>query len=236
MAVTIALAACDAVAPSVGPSPSPTSDVFADRPAVQMDTTWTAAKGQWTFTGSVDPQGAATDVVFEIGPGPETLRQFDTQLPVVQQLTAAGPLTITTGQIPNIPLICVRFTATNEVGTSFSTPLCFLHDLPTIPPPGAPTVRIDQVAPAANGQWTVSAYIDPKGAATDAVLDVGTGPASAPTFTSHISMTKGMTEAATLQVTTAVPQSAEVCIRVIATNSIGTTSSAPSCFSPVAPS
>ncbi|MBI3750658.1 MAG: hypothetical protein HY263_03230 [Chloroflexi bacterium] len=230
----VLLAACDSSAPTAAPSATP--GLFADRPAVGISSTWTAQNGHWTFTGSVDPQGAPTDVILDVGPGPQTLRQFDTHLPVAQQVVDAQSLSITTDQIPDNPEICVRFAATNSAGTSFTQPLCFPHDLPTFSPPGAPLVRIDSVAPAANGQWTVLAYIDPKGATTDVVLDVGTGPATAPTYTAHVSMTKAMTEAASLQVSTEVPNAEQVCVRVTATNSNGTTSSAPTCFSPAAPS
>ena len=55
------VAACDqAVVPA---SPSATPGVFADRPAIGISGTWTAQNGQWTFTGSVDPNGAPTNVV-----------------------------------------------------------------------------------------------------------------------------------------------------------------------------
>jgi hypothetical protein len=229
-ATLVLVAACDTSAPTVAPSPTP--GVFVDRPAVQIDGTWTAQNGTWTFTGSVDPLGAPTDVVLDVGPGPQTLRQFDTHLPVAQQVVDAKPLTITTDQIPNIPEICVRFTATNSAGSSSSSPLCFPHDLPTFLPPGAPVVRIDGVTPAANGQWTVSAYVDSKRAATDAVLDIGTGPASSPTYTAHVSLATAFLDAATLQVVVTAPNANEVCIRVTATNSVGTTSSAPTCLSP----
>lgn len=131
-----ALAGCDASTPT----PSPTA--FASRPAVQIDGTWQASNGQWTFTGRVDPQGDPTDIVLDIGPGPATTRQFDQRIPVAQGLTEAGPLTITTRDIPDIAEICVRFTATNSAGTSSSTPLCIPHDLPSF--------VIDLLAPAAS--------------------------------------------------------------------------------------
>ena len=228
------VAACDSSAPTAPPSATP--GVFADRPAVGIGNTWTAQNGKWTFTGSIDPLGAPTDVVLDVGPGPQTLRQFDSHLAVAQQVVDAQELTITTDQIPDIPEICVRFTATNRVGSSSTSPLCFPHDIPTLPPPGAPVVRIDGVTPAANGQWTVSAYVDSKRAATDAILDIGTGPASSPTYSAHVSLVKAFLDAATLQLSVAVPNANEVCVRVTATNSVGTTSSAPTCFSPAAPS
>ena len=233
-AAVVVLAGCDTSAPTGAPSPTP--GAFADRPGVTIDGTWTAQNGRWTFTGSVDPLGAPTDVVLDVGPGPQTLRQFDSHLPVVRQVADAQVLAITTDQIPNIPERCVRFTATNQVGSSSTPPLCFPHDIPTLPPPGAPVVRIDNVTPAANGQWTVSAYVDSKRAATDAVLDIGTGPATSPTYTAHVSLVKAFLDAATLQVSVDVPSAGQVCIRVTATNSVGTTSSAPTCFSPAAPS
>ncbi|HEX4897130.1 MAG TPA: hypothetical protein VFV53_02075 [Candidatus Limnocylindrales bacterium] len=120
-----ALAGCDATPPTASPT------AFALRPAVQIDGTWQASNGQWTFTGRVDPQGDPTDVVLDVGPGPATTRQFNQQIPVAQDLTEAGPLTITTRDMPDIDEICVRFTATNSAGTSSSTPLCVPHDLPS---------------------------------------------------------------------------------------------------------
>jgi hypothetical protein len=223
--------------PTASPSASPTAAPFADRPAVSIDGTWTAQNGQWTFTGTVDPQGNATDVVLEVGPGPQTLREFDAQVPVSQGVLDAGPVTITTSQIPDIPEICVRFSATNAVGTSVSQPLCVPHDIPTLAPPGSPTIRVDSVAPATNGQWSISAYVDPMHAATDAVLDIGTGPASSPSYTKHVPLATGMSDPASLQVAFDLPAgAAEVCVRVTATNSVGTTSSDPTCFSPAAPS
>jgi hypothetical protein len=123
---SMALAGCEsAPEPSVAPTES------APRPAVQIDETWTATNGEWTFTGFVDPAGDPTDVMLEVGPGPSTARRFDQQIPVAQDLTEAGPLTTTTRDIPDIDEICVRFTATNGAGTSLTSPLCFPHDLPS---------------------------------------------------------------------------------------------------------
>jgi hypothetical protein len=129
-----ALAGCEATPPTAAPT------AFASRPAVQIDGTWQADGGEWTFTGRVDPQGDPTDVVLDVGPGPATTRQFNQRIPVAQDLTDAGPLTIATRDLPDIDEICVRFTATNSAGTSSSTPLCVPHDLPSF--------VIDLVAPA----------------------------------------------------------------------------------------
>lgn len=121
----LALAGCEA-------STSVTPTAFAARPGVQIDQSWQTTNGQWTFTGHVDPEGQLTDVVLEVGPGPVTARAFDRRIPVAQDLTDPGPLTITTRDIPDSGEICVRFTATNNAGSSSSTPLCFPHDLPSI--------------------------------------------------------------------------------------------------------
>jgi hypothetical protein len=119
-----ALAAC-------GPSPSADRTAPPVQPAIQIDPSWQAADGEWTFTGRVDPADDPTDVVLEIGPGPITARRFDQQIPVADDLVEPGPLTITTRDIPDIDEICVRFSAKNGAGTSFSTPLCVPHDLPS---------------------------------------------------------------------------------------------------------
>lgn len=121
-----AVAACDATAPS--PSVSETAPPA--KPSVTIET-WGVSAGTWSFNGHVDPQGDPTDVILEIGPGPQTARIFNEQVPVASDLVDAGPLTATTAKIPDIPEICVRFAATNSAGTSLSTPLCFPHDLPS---------------------------------------------------------------------------------------------------------
>jgi hypothetical protein len=185
----------------------------------------------WTFTGNVDPQGDATDVILEVGPGPTTARRFDTKVPVQQDLMAAGPLTIETREIPDIDEICVRLTATNSGGTASSSPLCFPHDLPTFAPPTAPTVQIDERWTVANGEWTFKARVDPKGVATDVTLEIGPGPASSGRFDTSVPAAEDLTESATLTITTReIPDVDEVCVRFTATNSVGTSSSTPLCF------
>jgi len=141
----VALAGCDGQAGSVGPNGSGGSNDSgapgaAAQPWIQIDQTWQVADGEWTFTGHVDPQGDATQVIIEIGPGPATARVFDNDLPVAQDVTVPSPLTVTTDEIPDIPEICVRFSATNSAGTSVTTPLCFPHDQPSSAPEAAPPV------------------------------------------------------------------------------------------------
>jgi hypothetical protein len=223
--VVALLAGCGSTAPSQAAA------AFADRPAIQLDTTWSAVDGQWTFTGNVDANGAPTGVVLEIGPGPITARVFDTQVTVADHVAAQMPLTITTTKIPDIPEICVRFTASNSVGTSWSTPLCFPHDLPTAPPPGAPTVGIDSGFTVADGKWTFTAEVNPHNVATDLGLDIGTGPTTSPHYTKHIPVTAGLDGPARVMFATSeLPASGEVCVRFTVTNSIGTASSDPLCF------
>ena len=225
--VLIAALGCGSGPPP--PTASPTT--LSVRPAVQIDQTWTATNGLWTFKGDVDPEGDATDVVLEIGPGPATARRFDGKVVVAQDLVDAGPLTIATREIPDLKDICVRFTATNSAGTSSSSPLCFPHDLPTIAPPGAPTVQIDPNWTAANGAWTFSGPVDPKGLPTDVVLEVGPGPASSGQFDTRLPVAQAMTDAATLTITTReIPDIKDVCVRFTATNSAGSVSSMPLCF------
>lgn len=212
------------------PPPTASPTVPAVRPAVLIEQTWTAANGQWTFGGTVDPEGDATDVVLEIGPGPATARRFDAKVPVEQDLTTAGPLAITTAAIPDIDEICVRFTATNSAGTSSSSPLCFPHDLPSIAPPAAPSVEIDPAWTVTNGEWAFTVRVDPKGDPTDVVLEVGPGPPSAAIFETQATALD-LTDPATLTMTTKkIPDAKEVCVRFTARNGLGTASSKPLCF------
>lgn len=212
------------------PPPTASPTLLAVRPAVQIEQTWTAANDEWTFNGTVDPEGDATDVVLEIGPGPATARRFDAKVPVDEDLMTAGPLTITTRAIPDIDEICVRFTATNSAGTSSSSPLCFPHDLPSIAPPAAPRVEIDPAWTVANGEWAFTVRVDPRGDPTDVVLEIGPGPASAAQFETRATA-PDLTDPATLTMTTkTIPDAKEVCVRFTATNGLGTASSEPLCF------
>lgn len=239
--VTLGLiaAACDTATPSVVPTSSDapaSASAAVPRPAVELDPVWTAKNGAWTFTGHVDPQDDPTEVVLEIGPGPITARVFDTQVAVQDGLTSASPLTITTKAIPDIKEICVRFRATNGGGTTTTTPLCFPHDLPSIAPPGTPTVEIDPRWTVANGAWSFTGRIDPNGAPSAVVLEVGRGPASAPTYGVRIPVQQDLAEQATVMFATdQIPDASDVCVRFTATNAFGSASSKPLCFDPRGP-
>lgn len=231
----VALAGCGSTPPSTEPSTA-SPPLAVARPAVQLDETWTAVNGEWTFTGNVDPQDDPTDVLLEIGPGPATARRFDTRLPVVQAVTSPIPLSIATRQIPDIDEICVRFSATNGGGMTSSTPLCFPHDLPIIEPAAVPTVAIDDTWTASNGQWTFTVRVDPERLPTDVVLEIGRGPASSPRFDTTVPVSRDLTELATLEFSTPdIPAVAVACVRFTATNDLGRASSTALCFAPDAP-
>ncbi len=224
-----AVVGCGSSTPSVN-TPAPI------QPAVEIDKTWTAANGEWTFTGRVDPEGDPTDVVLEVGPGPSTARRFDAQLPVAEGLTEAGPVTITTREIPDVDEICVRFTATNSAGRSSSTPLCVPHDLPSVLPPAAPTIKIDQTFNVADGQWTFTGRVDPGRQPTDVILEIDPGPTNPAQFSRQLAVATGLADPATVAVTTSdVPLEGEVCVLFIATNSLGSAASRPLCFQPATP-
>lgn len=236
LTVALGIAGCDSATPSVSPSPSAVPSAAVPRPAIQLDREWTALNGDWTFTGQVDPQDDPTNVILEIGPGPATARVFDTQVPVEASVTSPTPLSVTTRAIPDIKEICVRFSATNGGGTATTSPLCFPHDLPSIAPPGTPTVEIDPHWATADGKWSFTGRIDPKGAPTDVVLELGRGPSAAPKYSTRIPVQTDLAEQATVTFATdQVPDAAEVCVRFSATNAVGTVSSEPLCFDPHAP-
>ena len=235
--MTIALGLLAVVAIVVGcaaPPPSPPASL--GRPVVQIDEEWSEADGRWTFTGRLDPQGGATDVVFEIGPGPSTARRFDTQLTVAEGVASERSLTVTTDEIPGIAEVCVRFSATNSAGRSSSQPLCFPNVVPTIVP-AAPTVQIDRDWTVTDGEFAFTGRVDPEGVPTNVILEIGRGPASAPQFEIQISAAQNLIDAATLTRTTRdLPDAEEVCVRFTATNALGSASSDPLCFSPDAAS
>jgi hypothetical protein len=226
LAAPLLLTACGAPPPSVAPAPT------ALRPAIRIDPTWTAVDGEWTFTGQVDPFGEPTDVVLEAGPAPASARVFDTELPVAQGLTEAGPLTIATRELPNADEVCVRFSASNSAGTTSSTPLCFARAVPSVVA-AAPGVEIDERWTEEDGEWSFTGRIDPEGEPTDVVLEIGPGPAAEPTWDSEVAAAQDLLEPAALTVASRnIPDSAEACVRFTATNDIGTNSSEPLCFRP----
>lgn len=117
---------------AVTPTSSP------ERPGIQIDDSFQRGDGEWTFTGRVDPQGAATDVVLEIRPGPSTGMVFTSEVVVGRTVGDPAPLSITTRNIPDIGEVCVRFKATNSAGTTASVPLCFAPVMPSIVPDDLP--------------------------------------------------------------------------------------------------
>lgn len=125
----VAVAAATILGGCGGPTSTPTPQAAV--PVVEIDPAWGSIDGEWTFTGRVDPRGAETDVVLEAGPGTSTGRRFDRQFAVAYGVVAPGPLTVVTRDLADILQVCVRFTATNSAGTSWSAPLCFAHDLPS---------------------------------------------------------------------------------------------------------
>jgi hypothetical protein len=103
-------------------------------PTVQIDRDWTLTDGEYAFSARVDPEGAPVSVVLEIGRGPASAPEFEIQIPAAQNLSEAATLTRTTRDLPDAEEVCVRFTATNALGTASSEALCFDPDSP----PGAP--------------------------------------------------------------------------------------------------
>ena len=111
--VTVALVEAVAIAAgSPPPRPEPSvagPSLTAARPAVQLDETWTAeVDGEWTFTGTVDPQDDPINTILEEEPGPATTRRFGARVPVAAAVTSPGTLTITTRQNPDIDEISGR--------------------------------------------------------------------------------------------------------------------------------
>ena len=223
----VALGACQGQAE---PSPAPaTRPPIA--PIVQIDDSWTAVGGQWTFTGYLDPEGYSSDVVLQVGSGTANAMQVSNQVPVSQAATAAGPITVTTSQVPKVDQVCVRFHATSEIGSSDSRPLCFPYSPPTAQPAIAPTIEIDPTFWVANGSWTFGVNVDPGFALTDLVLQVGHGPASKPAYTATIDVAKGLSNVAYLSFSTkAIPEVSTVCVRFVATNSVAKVASKALCF------
>jgi hypothetical protein len=106
--------------PATSPSPKASLDSI---PAISIDQSWTSTDNVFTFTGSVDPQSLPTLVVLEIGVGPQGSGVFGQSVPVSDRVISPGPVSVQV-KVPTASEVCVRFTATNEAGTSSSRPLC----------------------------------------------------------------------------------------------------------------
>ena len=135
LAVVAGGAACDAV--TVPPSAS-ASAATAPLMRYQSQSIWELDGSTWTFFGSVNPNGSPTDVVLEVGSGTEDAPAFDRTLSVAEGLILpeAFDFDATLVEMP----FCVRFTATNEVGTTSTPPLCPVARRVSFPPPPDPGV------------------------------------------------------------------------------------------------
>ena len=110
------VAACVPAPPATSPPPPPTA------PTVVLGN-WTATDGQYTFTGSVNPRGSPADVVLEYGIGPVSAPVYDQSIPVEEGMLTAAAVSATV-ELEDGVEFCVRFTATNEVGSGSSQPYC----------------------------------------------------------------------------------------------------------------
>jgi hypothetical protein len=117
--LALAIAACgEPVEPSATPTPEPLA-----APTIVVGS-FTGINGRWTFNASVHPRGSPTDIVLEYHLGPEGSGEFDQHVDVKTGLVASGTVTAQL-VLADDAVFCVRFTATNEVGTTSSEPRCF---------------------------------------------------------------------------------------------------------------
>jgi hypothetical protein len=126
-------AACEFAPAPPEPQPEPlatTGAATAGPPAISIDETWTVSDRTWTFTGGLDPRGAATNVILEIGHDIANPRAFERDVPVAQDELDAGAISVAIEVPTGRPHVCVRFTATNAAGSGSSRPLCVSTSLP----------------------------------------------------------------------------------------------------------
>jgi hypothetical protein len=115
--LALAIAGChETVSPSLTLSP-------ATAPTIVVGS-FTGIDGRWTMNASVHPRGSPTDVVLEYRLGPEGSGAFDQRVDVETGLLESGTVTAQL-ELADDAVFCVRFTATNEVGSTSSEPRCF---------------------------------------------------------------------------------------------------------------
>jgi hypothetical protein len=103
------------------PTPSPTEPPLT-APTIRFDH-YTGNNGIWTFYATVNPGGSPTEVVLETGTGTEDAPVFDDRVPVASDMLSPGDVTAII-EYPENAGFCVRFTATNAVGTTSTAPRC----------------------------------------------------------------------------------------------------------------
>jgi hypothetical protein len=120
---------CDLATVSPSPSESPPGV-----PLMRFQTTTTAQFDgrRWTFFAQVRPNGSPTDVVLEVGTGTPEAATFDQVLPAHEDLLDTKTFDFKV-ELPDEPF-CVRFTATNAVGTTSTPPHCPAAFRLTFPP------------------------------------------------------------------------------------------------------
>src|SRR5689334_9656262 len=86
---------------------------------------------------------------------------------------------------------------------------------PTVEPSAAalrPSVQLDPVWTARNGDWTFTGRVDPQDDPTDVILEIGPGPATARVFDRQVPVQAGVTAPSSLTVTTRdIPDIKEIC-------------------------
>jgi hypothetical protein len=103
---------------------------------------------------------------------------------------------------------------------------------PASPSPSFPSeppsiVLVDWTA--TDGHWTIRASVDPKGSPTDVFVEYGPGPAASPSFTESIVVENDLNEPTFISPTVDLPEDVELCVRLTATNEVGSTSTTARC-------
>jgi hypothetical protein len=80
-----------------------------------------------------------------------------------------------------------------------------------------------------DGHWTIHASVDPKGSPTDVFVEYGPGPAESPGFTESIVVENDLIEPTSISPTVDLPADVELCVRLTATNEVGSSSTTPRC-------
>ena len=127
--VVVAVAGCDVVTVSPSPSESTPSAPFI---RFRTDSTAQFDGERWTFLATLGPNGSPTDLVLEVGSSTLEAPAFDRTIPV--EAVVIAPRSMDFRVVLPEGSFCVRFTATNAVGTSSTALHCPLAGRISFPP------------------------------------------------------------------------------------------------------
>ena len=199
----------------------------ADAPSASTSEATSVTSGSATLNGAVNPNGTATEIIFEYG---TTTSYGNTATAGQSPLSGSGSQAVSkgiTGLAPGTTYHC-RVKATNSKGTAYGSDVSFTTS------PTAPTGATGSAAPVGSSTATLNGTVNPNGASTTVLFEYGATTNYGSTVTADQSPATGTSSQSVSKEISGLSPATTYHFRVKATNSAGTASGSDGSFTTAA--